>query len=148
MELATQLSHQDLDQQRLDAQGFDHEGLDPEALQAIFEMLPIGVLVTDIDGKSLFHNRAALEILNAADFRSANLSEASTVFGWYLPDRTTLLSNDELPVLRVLRGEEVRDELYFVGNACRPQGVWIRVTGRTIRDSEGFHHLRAVALFP
>lgn len=138
MELATQLSHQDLDQQRLDPQGFDHEGLDPEALQAIFEMLPIGVLVTDIDGKSLFHNRAALEILNAADSRSANFSEASTVFGWYLPDRTTLLSNDELPVLRVLRGEEVRDELYFVGNACRSQGVWIRVTGRTIRDSEDF----------
>src|SRR5579862_1545979 len=122
MELATQRSHQDLNDrglpdQDLDQQSMDHQGLDHQALQAIFEMLPIGVLVTDVDGKSLFHNRAALQILEAADSpSSASPSEVSTVFGWYLPDRTTLLSNEELPVLRALRGEEVRDELYFVGN--------------------------------
>src|SRR5450755_1165264 len=143
MELATQLSHQSSDHQGSDHHGSDHRGsdhqsLNHEALQAIFEMLPIGVLVTDTDGKSLFHNRAALQILEAADSGSASLSDASNIFGWYLPDRTTLLSNEELPVVRALRGEEVRNELYFVGNASRSQGVWIRVTGHAIRDSEDF----------
>jgi phosphoserine phosphatase RsbU/P len=136
MELATQLSHRELNHQGSQDQSLDDQSLDRKTLQAIFEMLPIGVLLTDTDGKPLFHNRAALQILNAADSCSASPSETSTIFGWYLPARTTLLSNEELPVLRTLREEEVRDELYFVGNAYRSQGVWIRVTGRAIRDSE------------
>jgi PAS domain S-box-containing protein len=138
MELATQLSYQDLDHKSM-----DHQGLDHAALQAIFEMLPIGVLVTDAGGKSVFHNRAAREILETADARSGVLAETSAIFGWYLPDRATLLSKEELPVLRALRGERVRDELYFVGNGSHADvhtdaGAWVRVTGCAIRDSEDF----------
>ena len=115
----------------------NHEGLDQEALRAIFEMLPIGVLVADADGKSLFHNRAARDILGTSDATSGGRSELISVFGWYLPDKATRLSPEELPVERALRGETVQDELFFVGNCERPRGGWIRVTGSAIRDSEG-----------
>src|SRR5258707_2763396 len=131
MELAAQLSHQDLDHQ-----GLCHQSLDHKALQAIFEMLPIGVLVTDTSGKSVFHNPAARQILGTDDTVSGGSEEPG--FGWYPPDKARCLSQEELPVARALRGEEVRDELFFVGNAHRPQGAWIRVTGSAIRDSENF----------
>jgi len=119
-------------------QVIDQEALDEEAVRVIFEMLPVGVLVADTDGNSLFHNRAAREILGTADAKPGDLAKSITISGWYLPDKAALLSYEELPVVRVLRGEEVQDELFFVGNDERPQGVWIRVTGRAVRDSEGF----------
>ena len=119
---------------RLSNEALGHEG---EALRMIFEMLPSGVLVANTDGKLLFHNRAAQEILGAGDAARGGPSEWTRVFGWYLPDKATLLSPEELPLVRVLRGDEVRDELLFVRNAHRPSGVWIRVTGRAMQDTGG-----------
>lgn len=126
MEIATPLSYPSR----------DHRALDHDALRAIFEMLPVGVLVTDAEGKSLFHNRAAREILGTADATIGN-SEVMTVSGWYLPDKATLLSREDLPVVRTLRGEDVQDELFFVSNDQRPRGGWVRVTGSAIRGSNG-----------
>jgi phosphoserine phosphatase RsbU/P len=108
-----------------------------EALRVIFQMLPTGVLVTDAEGKCLFRNQAAQEILGAGDAARAGPAEWTKVFGWYLPDQATLLSPEELPLVRVLRGEEVRDELLFVRNAHRPSGAWIRVTGTAMPDADG-----------
>jgi phosphoserine phosphatase RsbU/P len=121
----------------LDHEALNHESLNPDALRVIFEMLPIGVLVTDAYGKSLFHNRAAHEILGTEDVTTGGLSEGIPVSGWYLPDKTTLLSPQELPGVRALRGEEVQDELFFVSHRRRPRGHWIRVTASPIRDSDG-----------
>ena len=116
----------------LDRQSLDHRALDHDTLRVIFELLPIGVLVTNADGKSVFHNRAAREILGTPDVTSEEIS----ICGWYLPDKATLLSPEDLPVVRALRGEEVQDELFFLSNG-QPQGGWIRVTGSAIRDSDG-----------
>lgn len=122
MQLATQLSLQ---------------GLDPETLRLIFDMLPVGVLITDANADSLFHNRAAREILGSAEVDPAGLSESVAFEGWHLHDQASLLSPQEFPVARALRGEDVRDELFFVQNPQRPRGNWIRVTAGTIRDSHG-----------
>lgn len=119
---------------RLSDQALGHEA---EALRLIFEMLPTGLLVADPHGKLLFHNQAAREILGAGDAARGGPSEWTQVFGWYLPDKATLLSPEELPLVRVFRGEEVGDELLFVRNAHRPAGVWIRVTGKAARDASG-----------
>lgn len=112
-------------------------GHEAEALRVIFDLLATGVMVADPDGKLLFHNQAAQEILGAGDAAHGGPSEWAQVFGWYLPDKTTLLSSEELPLARALRGEEVCDELLFVRNAHRLAGVWIRVTGRAVRDASG-----------
>jgi phosphoserine phosphatase RsbU/P len=113
------------------------EAREIETLQGIFDIVPGGVLVANRNGTCLYHNRGAQEILGTRDAACGGPSEWTRVFGWYLPDKTTLLSPEELPLVRVLRGEEVRDELLFVRNAHRPAGVWIRITGRAIRDSGG-----------
>ena len=112
-------------------------GQDVQSLRAIMEMLPTGVVIADAEAKVLFHNRAAQRILGAADAARGGPSEWTPVFGWYLPDQATLLSPEELPLRRVLRGEDVCEELVLVRNAHRPAGVWIRVSGKLLRDASG-----------
>jgi len=112
-------------------------GHEAEALRGIIEMLPTGILLADEDGNLLFYNRAAREILGADDAACCGPSAPTGSFGWYLPDKATLLAPEELPLRRALRGEEVCDELVFARNAFRPEGVWISVTVRPMRDGEG-----------
>ena len=108
-----------------------------EALRSIIEMLPIGIVLIDAEGNLLFHNRAAQEILGAEDAARGGPSEWTSAFGWYLPDKTTLLAPEELPMVRALRGESIYDALLFVRNASRPDGVWIGATVRPLRDDRG-----------
>jgi len=112
-------------------------GRDAEALRSILEMLPSGVLFADGDGNLLFHNRAAQEILGADDAACGGPSEWTSVFGWYHPDQTTLLSPEELPLVRALAGDEIDETILFVRNARRPEGVSISVTVKPMRDSDG-----------
>jgi PAS domain-containing protein len=97
MEIATLRTHPSL----------DHRALDHGALRVIFEILPIGVLVTNVDRKSVFHNRAAREILETGDPTQGGTSEGMTVSGRYLSDQATPLSPEDLPVVRALRGEKI-----------------------------------------
>src|SRR6266496_2757272 len=121
MESATQFNHDAL----------KHDALNSGALQVICEMLPAAVLVTNDEGKSLFQNQAVSDVLGEGE---ANFSLS---LGWYLPDGTTVLSPEESPVVRALRGEEIRDELFCRKNRQHLPGVWIRVTGSAIRNAAG-----------
>ena len=112
-------------------------GREAEALRSIIEMLPTGIVLIDAEGNLLFHNRAAREILGAEDAERGGPSEWTSAFGWYLPDKTTLLFPEELPMVRALRGESIYDALLFVRNASRPDGVWISATVRPLRDDRG-----------
>ncbi len=112
-------------------------GQEVKALLEILEMLPSGVLVVDAQSPRPFCNRAARDILGSADAACAGPSEWTRVFGWFRPDKKTLLSPDELPAARILQGEEISDELMFVRNAQRPTGVWIRINGKPTRGAGG-----------
>jgi PAS domain S-box-containing protein len=112
-------------------------GREAEALRSILEMLPNGVLFANHAGKLMFHNRAAQEILGREDAARGAPSQWTNVFGWYHPDKTTLLSPEELPLLRALRGEAIDDEILFIRNASRPEGVSINVTVKPMRGSDG-----------
>lgn len=116
----------------------------PEALGGIFEMLSAGVLAISAEGRLWFVNQAAKRILGDGDATRAGPCQWTAVYGWYLPDRSTLLAPDELPVARALRGEEIRDELIFVRNATHPDGVWIRLSASPVRDAVG--DIRGAAL--
>lgn len=127
METATQLSHKVWE-------------CDVERLREIIEMLPIGVVLADAKGALLFHNRAAHELLGAEDAARGGPAEWSNAFGWFLPNKSTLLLPEELPLRRALRGEEVCDDLIFVRNRYQPDGIWISATSRPMRDRSGRIH--------
>jgi PAS domain S-box-containing protein len=106
-----------------------------ETLQSVFKGLPLGVVVADSDGRILLANPAAERILG--NYPAETPSLAKSVYAWYLPDQVTIVSGDQLPLARAIRGEEVSDELAFVRHFQQHDGIWIRVTAWPLRDSSG-----------
>ena len=79
-------------------------------LQTIIEHLDEGLAVSDLDGKVLHYNRAALEMhgFKNLDECRRHLDEFAAIFE--LSTRSgTVLSVDQRPLARVLRGETVRN---------------------------------------
>ena len=107
-----------------------------DALQTIFENLPVGIMVADAEGHLLFFNPAVEGILGLGVSDIAPGSHAP-IYGWFLPDEVTLLSNERLPLVRAIRGETLVDELIFVRNLQHRDGVWIRISGGPLRNREG-----------
>lgn len=103
----------------------------------ILETLPLGVVATDFDGKLLFANPVAEDIVTNREAADGAPGQHTTIYGWYLPDETTLLAPDHLPLVRALHGDKVVEELFFVRSPNHPAGVWIRVTVTPVWDSNG-----------
>jgi PAS domain S-box-containing protein len=107
-----------------------------DALRVIFEGLPWGVIVADQEGRLLFSNPAAESILGIGTVET--LPDAHTSLeGWYLPDQTSVIPPDQLPLVRAIHGEKIVDELIFVRNSPQRPGVWIRVNAWPLQDAAG-----------
>ncbi len=104
--------------------------------QAILRGMSTGVVVANEKGKFLLFNPAAESILGigATDVSPAEWSKR---YGCYLPDRVTLFPAEQLPLARAIRGEEVDDEVIFIRHEKRPDGLWLSVTARPLRDEAG-----------
>lgn len=123
MATATESRHDELAQQS-------------DALQTIFENLPWGVVVADQEGRLLFSNLAAERLLGIGLMEALPHSYES-LSGWYLPDQVSVVSPDQLPLVRAIRGEAVADELFFVQNSPPRPGVWVRVDGWPLKGPDG-----------
>jgi len=107
-----------------------------ETLESILNSLAEGVIVADKNGKFLFFNPVAEQILGIG-LQDINTAEWSWVYGCYYTDMVTQYPSEQLPLARALRNEEVTNELIFIKNPLRPDGVFIRISGRPIRDADG-----------
>jgi phosphoserine phosphatase RsbU/P len=111
------------------------------ALHLIFENLRTGILLADRDGRIVFCNPAARKLVGATESGCLPYADTTTFAGWHLPDQTTPIETDHLPLARVLRGETVSQELVFhssPASATRTEErVWIRVSGWPLRDRDG-----------
>src|SRR5438552_3443029 len=105
-------------------------------LQAILRSMGSGVVVAHETGKFLLFNPEAERILGigAADLTPAEWSQH---YGCYLPDQVTPYPPDRLPLSRAIQGEDVQDTTVFIRNDRRPQGIWLSVTARPLRDEYG-----------
>ena len=118
MPTATQMQHETL-------------GHQSEALRIIFETVPVGVVVIGYDGRLLFCNSPGENILGL-EAGDANSLDWTAVHGWHLLDKTTLLTPDQLPLIRAIGGEEIVDEVIFVRNFKQSKGTWISVSARPL----------------
>lgn len=107
-----------------------------DALRVIFESLPWGVIVGDLEGRLLFSNPAAERILGIGIVEVVPGAGASHE-GWYLPDQVSVVPPDQLPLARALRGQEVVDEPIFVRSSRHRPGVWIRANAWPLQDPDG-----------
>ena len=105
-------------------------------METTLDSISDGLIVTDRDGDYLIFNRSAKQIVGR-QFPHASLSERSRVYGLFRADRRTPFPADELPLARALRNESTDGVEMFVRNEDRPEGAWISVSGRPLRDPSG-----------
>jgi PAS domain S-box-containing protein len=107
-----------------------------ETLKSILNSLNEGVIVSDENGKFLFFNPVAQKILGIG-LKDVKAEEWSTVYGCYYPDKINPYPSDQLPLACALRNNKVSNEIMFIKNPERLQGVYISVSASPIKNSNG-----------
>jgi len=107
-----------------------------EVLSSILHHIGDAVIVSDSQYRFLTFNPAAERMFGtgATETKAEGWARA---YGLFLPDKVTPFPEEELPIARSIRGENVDDLEMFVRHDKTPDGVWIRVSGRPLRDATG-----------
>ena len=107
-----------------------------QLMKIVFNSISDGVIAVDKDGKHLICNRSAKRMGGTHRPNSSTKGWAEK-YGIFYPDKETLMPADELPLVRAMRGDRVDSMECFVRNRRRPQGVYMSVSSRPLRDSAG-----------
>ncbi|HEV3118888.1 MAG TPA: PAS domain S-box protein [Gemmataceae bacterium] len=107
-----------------------------QLMQSVLNSIADGVVAADEHGKFVLFNPAAQRIVGFGA-TEASPSEWPQVYGTYLPDGRTPFPPQEQPLVRAIRGEESDQVEMFIRNANVPEGAWITLTGRPLRDEQG-----------
>jgi PAS domain S-box-containing protein len=94
------------------------------------------VIVADKDNNFLVFNPAAERMFGKGAIQVPS-TEWSQRYGLYLSDKVTPFPHDQLPLTRSIRGEDVDNVEMFVRRQNAPGGLWVEITGRPLRGSEG-----------
>jgi hypothetical protein len=105
-------------------------------LHKILDTLPAGVVVVDEKGKIVLHNPLAERILGIGAIETPPLDTVHG-YGTFLVDGTTPARTDDLPVVKALRGDAVDEAEFLVRSEAIPDGMWVSVSARPIRDEKG-----------
>jgi PAS domain S-box-containing protein len=110
-----------------------------DILQSMVDNISDGLVVVDEDGQFLIFNPAAQRMLGppAANVKSGQWTR---LYGLLLPDMTTPVPEDQLPLVRAMRGESVDDFMMYVRRERQRHGIWISVNARPLLDKAGVRH--------
>jgi diguanylate cyclase (GGDEF)-like protein/PAS domain S-box-containing protein len=106
-----------------------------ELLDVILETIDVGIVACDASGSLSLFNRAAREFhgLSAAPVDTDNLPQHYSLYG---SDGVTLLTKDQVPLLRALRGEALRDVPIVIAPADRLRR-YVLASGRRLSSTDG-----------
>lgn len=107
-----------------------------KTLRTILNSLAEGVIISDKDGKFLFFNHVAKKILGRGP-KNVLRTDWTSVYGCYYPDKVTPYPSEQLPLARAIRGEKIANELLFIKNPRKPEGIFISVSASPLRDPSG-----------
>ncbi len=107
--------------------------LNQNLFHSVLDSLLEGVIVADNEGKFLYFNPVAKKILGIG-LKDVRPEEWTAAYGCYLPDQITPYPPGDLPLARAIRGQEVTDEVMFIKNERRPQGIFISITGGPLKS--------------
>ena len=106
-----------------------------DLLDTAFRSISDGIVVASADGKLVYGNPAAEQIigLGLADEPPETWAET---YGLYYPDRETPLATED--ILRAMQfGESIDEEIVFIRNSSRPAGAYISVSSRPLLKESG-----------
>ncbi len=102
-------------------------------LDSSLKSIADGVIIADSTGKFLFWNEVAKQIIGLGTTDSP-IEGWTAHYGCFLPDMVTPYPSQDLPLARTVRGEDVHEDELFIRNSQKPEGVWLSVNGRPLRD--------------
>jgi PAS domain S-box-containing protein len=105
-------------------------------LQSVLDNMGDGVIVADESAMFLVWNPAAKRIVGMGPLEVSAQSWPEA-YGFYLADGKTICPAEDLPLARAMRGESVDDCELLLRNSEVPQGVWISVNARPLKDDTG-----------
>ena len=103
-------------------------------MQTIFDSISDGVIVADRGGRVTMLNPSAEGIFGRKP-SPPPIEQWPLRYGCYLEDGVTLMTVDQLPLVRAIRGESTDELEMFVRNDSVPDGVYISVNGRPLRGA-------------
>lgn len=104
-------------------------------LKAVLDNIQDGIVACDPDGMLTLFNRATCEF-HGLPAGPLPASAWASHYALYRSDGTTPLTDDEVPLIRALRGEYVRDvEMVIASRAQAPRTVL--ASGQLLRDASG-----------
>jgi sigma-B regulation protein RsbU (phosphoserine phosphatase) len=105
-------------------------------LESVFNSMKEGVIVADSHGKFVMFNNAATEMVGVG-LTDSEPRNWPTRYGVFLSDMVTQCPVEELPLYRAIQGYETDEKEIFIRNPLKEEGVWLRITGRPIRQETG-----------
>ena len=107
-----------------------------DLMRTIFDNISDGVIAADMNGEFILFNPVAEEIVGIGATESIP-DKWSERYGVFYPDGKTSFPSDQLPLVRAIRGESVKDIELIIRNMGRPEGVRINVSGEPLMDERG-----------
>ena len=105
-----------------------------ELMETTFNSIKDGIIVADESGEFLYMNPGA-ELVVGRGMAKLTQSELGKGYGAFYPDRETLIETKDLPLYRaIFQGESSNEEDVFIRSGKKPDGVYIRVSGRPLLD--------------
>ncbi len=137
------------------AQQLAHSEAALQVLKSILDSMGEGVMVADQQGKLLFVNPAAEQILGDRHVLLQDKAREKPLEALLQPDRITPYAVSDLPLIRAIRGESIdATEIYVQPAEAKGEleGIWLRVTARPICGEDGslrggvavFHNITAI----
>jgi two-component system, cell cycle sensor histidine kinase and response regulator CckA len=105
-----------------------------QILNSILDAMGEGVIVTDPNGRFVLFNRQANAILGVG-MHDAPPAQWADIYGTYLPDRKTPVAAEQQPLVRAMKGENVRDMELFVRNEV-VGGAMVAITATPLKYDE------------
>ncbi|WP_341730922.1 PAS domain S-box protein [Microcoleus sp. EPA2] len=105
-------------------------------LQLLIDSIGEGVVAADTKGNFFLFNPAAENIFGLGSTDTLP-DEWSAKYGLFLSDGVTPYPTADIPLTRAIRGEIVDDAEVFTRHAGKPDGVWVKINGRPIKDETG-----------
>jgi PAS domain S-box-containing protein len=105
-------------------------------LETLFEVLPVGVVVADADGRHVDANETARELWGGAAFDAEDVAEYARYDGWWA-DTGEPVAPEEWTLARVLDGEEVTEPDVYEIETAGGERRTIMAHGMPVRDHTG-----------
>ncbi|WP_295795684.1 PAS domain S-box protein [Mucilaginibacter sp.] len=106
-----------------------------QLLNAVVNNTNDGLAVVDKNGHFLIFNQAMIDLLGVEPVDSKTY-DWSKRFNIYQQDGDTLLPTDNLPIVRALHGEFIKDEIYLIKNP-KKGNVYLSISTSPIKDEKG-----------